>query len=67
MVIEPGDLIVGDADGLVCVPYGLAEGLLPTVTATCEAEAGILGDIRSGKGWDRSWIDKTLRELGCEF
>lgn len=67
MVIEPGDLIVGDADGLVCVPYGLAEKLLPTVKAKCEAEAGILGDIRSGKGWDRSWIDKTLRELDCEF
>lgn len=67
MVIEPGDLIVGDADGLACVPYGLAEKLLPAVTAKCQAEAGILRDIQSGEGWDRSWIDKTLRELGCEF
>ncbi|MGY4502197.1 regulator of RNase E activity RraA [Bradyrhizobium sp. GM24.11] len=67
MVIEPGDLIIGDADGLVCVPYGLAENLLPAVTAKCQAEAGILRDIQSGEGWDRSWIDKTLRELGCEF
>src|SRR5215203_5819859 len=27
MVIEPGDLIVGDEDGLVCVPYDLTEAV----------------------------------------
>ncbi len=31
MVIEPGDLLLGDADGVVCVPYELAEGLYPAV------------------------------------
>ena len=28
MVIEPGDLVLGDDDGLLCVPYDQAESLL---------------------------------------
>lgn len=67
MVIAPGDLIVGDADGLVCVPYAIAEELYPEVKAKFEAETRLLGDIQSGKGWDRAWIDKALKELGCNF
>jgi regulator of RNase E activity RraA len=66
MVIEPGDLMVGDADGVVCVPYAQAEALHLAVKAKVEAEAQILKDIEGGKGWDRTWIDKALTDLGCE-
>jgi regulator of RNase E activity RraA len=38
MVIEPGDLIVGDADGLLCVPYDQAEALLEATHRKMEAE-----------------------------
>ncbi|MDH2346214.1 MULTISPECIES: hypothetical protein [unclassified Bradyrhizobium] len=49
---------------MVCIPFGLAESLLPTVEAK---RWEILRDIRSGKGWNRNWIDETHKELGCEF
>lgn len=67
MVIEPGDLIVGDADGLIAIPFGLATELYPAVRAKFEAEAQLLRDIQTGKGWDRSWIDNALKDLGCVF
>ncbi|RYJ02174.1 MAG: RraA family protein, partial [Acetobacteraceae bacterium] len=39
MVIEPGDLILGDDDGLLCVPFDAAEAVLAAATAKAEAEA----------------------------
>ncbi|HRP22082.1 MAG TPA: RraA family protein, partial [Alicycliphilus sp.] len=39
MVIEPGDLIIGDDDGLLCVPYAEAESLLAAAQAKQEVEA----------------------------
>lgn len=65
MIVSPGDIIIGDADGVVCIPREGAEGVLAACRAQCEREAKILSDI--GKGaWDRTWVDATLREKGCE-
>lgn len=64
MVIEPGDLIVGDADGLLCVPYDQAEALLAATRQKMEAEKKMLADIAAGK-LDTSWIDATLKRIGC--
>ena len=36
MVIEPGDLIVGDADGLLCVPFGSVDEVLEAVRKKME-------------------------------
>jgi len=64
MVIEPGDLIVGDADGFLCVPHADAEALLAATRQKMEAEKKMLADIAAGK-LDRSWIDATLQRIGC--
>ncbi len=64
MVIEPGDLIVGDADGLLCVPYDQAEALLAATHQKMEAEKKMLADIAAGK-LETSWIDATLKRIGC--
>jgi regulator of RNase E activity RraA len=65
MVIESGDIIVGDLDGVVVVPRAAASALLPLVRAQLEREAKIQAAIR-GSGWDRSWVDQILRAKGCE-
>lgn len=65
MVIEPGDLIVGDADGLLCVPYEQAEALLTATLQKMEAEKKMLADIAAG-ALDTSWIDATLKRIGCD-
>jgi RraA family protein len=64
MVIHPGDLIVGDADGLLCVPYEEAEALLAATHKKMDAEKKTLADIAAGQ-LDTSWIDATLQRIGC--
>jgi len=67
MVIEPGDLIVGDGDGIMCVPFEQTEEVHKAVTKKVEVETKALADILAGKTSDRSWVDQALKELGCEF
>lgn len=65
MVIEPGDIIVGDMDGLVSIPRLQAAEVLERARKQVAAEQSTLEAIKVG-GWDRSWIDDTLRARGCE-
>jgi len=65
MVIQPGDLIVGDRDGLLCVSYDEAEAVLAATHKKMEAEKKMLADIEAGN-LDTSWIDATLKRIGCE-
>jgi RraA family protein len=65
MVIEPGDLIVGDDDGLLCVPYGETEVVYAAAHAKQQAEAGTMAAIRAGTS-DRSWVEAALKQQGCE-
>ncbi len=66
MLIEPGDLILGDWDGLVAVPYADVETVYKATKAKQEAETKQMADIEKGTN-DRSWVDKTLERLGCEY
>jgi RraA family protein len=66
MVIEPGDLIVGDGDGVVCVPFALTADVLKATTAKHEAENKQLAAIKQGKS-DRAWVDAALKKLGVTF
>jgi regulator of RNase E activity RraA len=65
MVIEPGDVIVGDLDGLVSIPRLEAAAVLEIAQRQVAAEQSALEAIKTG-GWDRSWIDAALRAKGCE-
>ena len=66
MVIEPGDLIIGDDDGLLCVPYADAEAILKATQAKHAAEEVSLAEIRSSGGpRPKPWVDATLTRLGC--
>jgi regulator of RNase E activity RraA len=64
MVIHPGDLILGDADGLLCVPFDEVEEVLAATHKKMELEKQMLADIAAGK-LDTAWIDATLRRIGC--
>ena len=63
MVIEPGDLIVGDGDGVLCVPFALAEELYKATKAKNDAEIKQHAAIQAGTS-DRAWVDATLKRLG---
>ena len=64
MVIEPGDVIVGDADGVLYVPCDDAESILAAARAKAQAEAKQIELIRSRRN-DLRWIDTILRQRGC--
>jgi regulator of RNase E activity RraA len=65
MVISPGDLVLGDDDGLLCVPFGEAEVIHAAASAKQAAEEKQMANIASGTH-DASWVDASLRKLGCE-
>jgi RraA family protein len=64
MVIEPGDLMIGDDDGLLCVPFAQAEAICEAAQKKHAAEEKKMQAILEGRD-DRSWIDASLARLGC--
>jgi regulator of RNase E activity RraA len=64
MVIEPGDLIIGDGDGVLCVPFDQAEALCAAAIAKGEAEVRMFADIDSGR-YTAPWVDETLARIKC--
>jgi RraA family protein len=65
MVIAPGDLVLGDDDGLLCVPFEEAEAIHAAASAKHAAEEKQMANIADGTH-DASWVDASLRKLGCE-
>lgn len=66
VVINPGDILVGDKDGLVVVQPQDAVELIAKTKAKNQAEKQTMKDIEN-MNWDRTWVDKALQERGCEF
>ena len=65
MVVEPGDLMIGDEDGLLCVPYDALETVARDAEAKQAAEEKQMAATKAGT-IDRGWVEATLRKLGCE-
>ena len=66
MVIHPGDLVLGDDDGVLCVPFDDCEQVYVAAKAKYDAEQHTMQAILAGTD-DRSWVDATLRKLNCEI
>ncbi len=66
MVIQPGDLILGDIDGVLAVPREAAERILVIASAKHREEEQQMAAIENGTV-DRDWVDRLLADRGCEF
>jgi RraA family protein len=66
MVVQPGDIIVGDADGVVSVPRVDAEEVLAAARVLRSKEETTFRAIAEGN-LDRRWIDETLLARGCNM
>ena len=66
LVVNPGDIIVGDADGVVVINPADAPDVLKKALAHNAKEAQTMKDI-ANLAWDRAWVDATLKAKGCEF
>ena len=64
LTVMPGDLILGDADGIVAIPAADAAALLPQVRAHAAREEKIRAGNRSGSS-DPERFNALLRAKGC--
>lgn len=67
VIVNPGDIVVGDTDGIVIINPKEASEILTKAKAKLQKETAILKNIREGNPRDKSWVDKTLEKLGCEI
>jgi len=63
MTIEPGDLMLGDEDGLLSLPYDQVEALYEAASAKHAVEEQMLAQIAAGT-LDTSWIDARMKAQG---
>ena len=66
MVIEPGDLVIGDGDGILCIPFDATAAVLAAAQEKQKVEAREIGAAAKA-ALDRAWVDARLRQLGCEM
>ena len=64
MVFAPGDLVLGDEDGVLCVPIDQAEAVLTAARNKVAVEAQMMAEIASGT-YSTQWIDEALTRLKC--
>ena len=61
---QPAGLIL---TGLVAVPFDQVDAICRDAKAKQASEEKTLAGMRAGKPQDRSWVDATLKRLGCEI
>jgi regulator of RNase E activity RraA len=62
--VQPGDLIVGDADGVVAIERDKAASLLDAAQKKVDDETARIANIQQGKGLKPKWLDESLRAAG---
>lgn len=65
-LIRPGDILVGDQDGLIVIPPEIAREVLDKTHAVMDKEAKIMQDILEKGIYPRPWVDEKLKEIGCD-
>ena len=66
MLVNPGDLVVGDADGLTCVPLERVQEVYAQAAKNATLKPGSFADTLTGKLDPKAWVDEALKQLGCE-
>ena len=61
--VSPGDLVVGDADGVTVIPRADVPGVLAQVQAKLDSESQRLAEIAQGR-LVSPWLDDALRTAG---
>jgi 4-hydroxy-4-methyl-2-oxoglutarate aldolase len=61
--VNPGDVILGDGDGVIVVPSAMLDEALAGATARHDAEARRVSEIEKGL-LHQSWLLSTLRKAG---
>ena len=66
MIVNPGDIIVADADGVVSVPLEEAAAVLDAANARTEKEAEVMKRLRAGESlFDIYGYQDVFDSLNC--
>jgi RraA family protein len=63
VVVHPGDVIVGDLNGVVVIPRQIADDLLAQLRAGASAESDYLSAVARGD-FSNDWVDRLLEDHG---
>ncbi len=63
IVVHPGDVIVGDLNGVVVVPRGIASELLRRLIDKAASEADYTAAVARGE-FSNEWVDRLLERSG---
>ena len=66
-LVYPGDIVIGDADGIIFIRLEDAEELIEKTEAVFKMENGIMETMEKDGTYIRPWVDKKLEELVCEY
>jgi len=61
IVVHPGDIVVGDVNGVVVVPRDVAPALLEDLRARAARESAYLEAVARGE-FSNAWVDRALDE-----
>ena len=64
VVVNPGDIVVGDDAGVVIVPQQVAEELLERLERHTRGVTSYLAEVRKGN-FSNAWVDQYLAEHDC--
>lgn len=64
IVVNPGDIITGDINGVVVVRQDFAEEILARAYAQRDGLAQYVADVKKGI-FSNEWVDKLLESSGC--
>jgi regulator of RNase E activity RraA len=62
--VSPGDLVVGDGDGVTVIERGKAAAMMPLAVEKVAAESKRIAEIKSRKQLRPGWLDGALRAAG---
>lgn len=65
IVVHPGDIIVGDENGVVVIPQNAAPSLLERLRQRRSTEASYVAAVARGD-FSNAWVDTLLAQGGCE-
>lgn len=66
-LVYPGDIIVGDDDGVIIIRPDEAAAIADATLAVEAKEADIMKHIVEDGTYIRPWVDEKLKEIGCEY
>jgi len=66
-VVRPGDIVVGDDDGVVFIDPAHANEIADATIAVGKKEADIMNHILNDGTYIRPWVETMLKDVGCEI